>query len=54
MIGKNRERWRELCKQAEIEQDPKKLPELVREINRLLEAKEKRLGVEPPSKIDQG
>jgi hypothetical protein len=43
LIGQNRERWRELCEQASTEQDPDKLRELVREINRLLEEKEARL-----------
>ena len=37
------ERWKELCEQASIEQDPKKLIELIREINSLLEAKKVRL-----------
>jgi hypothetical protein len=32
-----------LCEQAATEQDPDKLMELVREINRLLEEKESRL-----------
>jgi hypothetical protein len=32
-----------LCEQAANEQDPDKLMELVREINRLLEEKERRL-----------
>jgi hypothetical protein len=39
------ERWLELCKQAAIEQDPQKLMALVKEINDLLEAKERRLGI---------
>ena len=43
MIGKNKERWRELCEQAAAEQDPKKMLELIKEINRLLEAKQVRL-----------
>jgi hypothetical protein len=43
MIGRNKERWRELCEQASIEQDPEKLLNLVREINRLLEEKQARL-----------
>lgn len=30
------ERWRQLCAQAAVEQDPKKLLELVAEITRLL------------------
>ena len=38
----------ELCKQAAVEQDPKKLLELVVEINDLLEEKERRLGILPP------
>ena len=33
----------ELCEQAAVEQDPKKLLELVREINRMLEEKRDRL-----------
>jgi hypothetical protein len=41
--GKNRERWMELCEQAAIEQDPEKLMQLVKQINDMLEAKEKRL-----------
>jgi len=43
MIGENNERWRELCEQAAIEQDPKKLVELTTEIYRLLEEKRRRL-----------
>jgi hypothetical protein len=43
VIGKNKERWRELCEQAAVEQDPEKLLELVREINDLLEQKRARL-----------
>ena len=37
------ELWKELCAQAAVEQDPKGLAELVRQINDLLEAKKKRL-----------
>ena len=40
---KDKERWLELCQQAAVEQDPKKLMELVAEINRLLQEKEQRL-----------
>jgi hypothetical protein len=40
---KDKERWMELCQQAAVEQDPKKLMELVTEINRLLMEKEQRL-----------
>jgi hypothetical protein len=36
------ERWRELCAQAAVEQDPEKLMELVKEITRLLEEEQKR------------
>ena len=36
------ERWRELCAQAAVEQDPQKLMELVKEINRLLDSKQQR------------
>ena len=43
MKGANKERWRELCEQASVEQDPKKLLELVTEINRLLDEKKIRL-----------
>jgi len=43
MIGRNKERWRELCEEASLEQDPEKLLNLVREINRLLEEKQARL-----------
>ena len=43
MIGKNKERWEELCAQAAVEQDPEKLFRLITEINELLAAKRKRL-----------
>lgn len=43
------ERWLELCNQVAVEQDPQKLIELVKEINDLLEAKERRLGILPPN-----
>jgi len=36
---RKQERWRELCEQASVEQDPEKLLELVTEINRLLDEK---------------
>ena len=44
----NTERWLKLCAQAAVEQDPARLLEIVKEINELLEAKERRLGVLPP------
>jgi hypothetical protein len=43
MQGPNLERWQELCRQAATEEDPKKLLELIAEINRLLQEKENRL-----------
>jgi hypothetical protein len=42
-MNENREQWMELCGQAANEQDPEKLMELITQINRLLEAKERRL-----------
>jgi hypothetical protein len=53
MRGKVRERWMHLCEQAALEQDPEKLMELVSEINRLLEEKEKRLMGETPGRETQ-
>ena len=43
MKGEKKEKWMQLCEHAANEQDPDKLMELVREINRLLEEKERRL-----------
>ena len=43
MQGEAGERWRELCQQAAVEQDSQKLLQLIREINQLLEAKDRRL-----------
>jgi hypothetical protein len=43
MQGKTRERWQELCEQAANEQDPKRMLEIVEEINRLLAAKYDRI-----------
>ena len=42
-MQENRERWMELAEQAAREQDPKKLIELVRQIDELLEKKQQRL-----------
>jgi hypothetical protein len=50
------ERWKALCEQAAVEQDPEKLLQLVREISRLLEEKQARLsGLRPtePQPEDQ-
>jgi hypothetical protein len=49
MQGETKERWMELCAQAAVEQDPTKLMELVKEINNLLEEKERSLGIIPPN-----
>jgi hypothetical protein len=40
---KDNPRWEELCRQASVEQDPEKLMELVKEIDRLLGEKHERL-----------
>jgi hypothetical protein len=47
-MQEKKERWMELCRQAAVEQDPEKLLVLVKEINDLLEEKERRLGILPP------
>jgi len=43
MQGKGKERWIELCEQAAVEQDSKKLIKLIQEIDRLLREKQERL-----------
>ncbi len=43
MQGETGERWRKLCEQAAIEQDPERLLELTQEITRLLHEKDQRL-----------
>jgi hypothetical protein len=43
MIGQYEERWREVCEQVAVEQDPKKLVELTTKVYRLLEEKRRRL-----------
>lgn len=50
MQGPTKARWQELCEQAANEQDPKKLLELVREINDLLSAKQNRLNATEKAK----
>jgi hypothetical protein len=42
-VQENKERWKILCEQAAVEQDPKKLLELTRQINDLLLGKQHRL-----------
>jgi len=49
-MRENTERWMELAKLAATEQDPIKMLELVREINELLEKKQKRLNREESEK----
>ena len=41
MQGEQRELWQEFCALAAEERDPKKLLELVKEINRLLEEEQR-------------
>ena len=49
------ERWRHLCELAAREQDPAKLMQLIKEINELLDAKERRLrGDSPGSRLSKG
>ena len=49
MQAETGERWHELCQQAAVEQDAQKLMQLIREINELLEAKERRLQRQYPA-----
>jgi hypothetical protein len=42
-MRENEERWKQLCELAAKEQDPQKLIELTREINKLLLFKQNRL-----------
>jgi hypothetical protein len=52
MDSKNMERLMELCEQAAVEQDPKKLLQMTTEINLLLTAKHGRLKGNPqPDKL---
>jgi hypothetical protein len=43
MQGDKAERWRHLCEQAAVEQNPDKLMKLVTEITQLLDEKQQRL-----------
>ena len=38
--GENKEHWKQLCEQAAVEQDPKRLMALIEEITRMLDEKE--------------
>jgi hypothetical protein len=43
MQGEAKERWKELCEQAAVERDPEAFTALIRELNDVLEEKERRL-----------
>jgi hypothetical protein len=43
MQGNVKEQWMQLCEQAAVEQDAEKLLALVKEINRMLDEKDRRL-----------
>ena len=45
-VREHTEEWKELCRQAAAEQDPRKLLELTRRINELLTRKQRRLDQE--------
>jgi hypothetical protein len=53
-MRENEERWKQLCEQASVEQDPKKLIELTRQISALLLFKQKRLDSEPEGSLMDG
>lgn len=42
MTPEEQERFNDLCRKVQVEQDPKKFDEYVRELNLLLDAKERR------------
>lgn len=44
---KDKQHWEELCRQAAIEQDPRKLLQLITEINRILTEKQSRIEQAP-------
>jgi hypothetical protein len=45
MQGQVKEDWMDLCEQVASEQDTERMIELVRELNRMLDEKEQRLGL---------
>lgn len=53
MQGPVKERWKELCEQAVVEQDPQKLYELIAEINKLLDEKFNRLKPKQARRLKQ-
>jgi hypothetical protein len=54
MQGQNKERWKVLCEQTAVEQDPQKLLALTKEINDLLLGKQRRLDGEAPTHKPKG
>jgi hypothetical protein len=48
LLEEKREKWMELCDLIVKEQDPERLLELVKQLNAMLEEKERRLGILPP------
>jgi len=42
-MQKHEEEWKELCRQASVEQDPQRMLELTKKINELLAGKRHRL-----------
>ena len=49
-MDKREQRWRQLCAQAAVEQDPEKLMQLVTEITRLLGEEQERAKAKPSAK----
>ena len=43
MRGPDKRRWRDLCEEAEVEEDPRKLQKLTNQIMRILNDQQKRL-----------
>jgi len=54
VVRDHQKEWQELCRQASVEQDREKLLQLVRRINDLLEAKDKRLQESIPAPVSRG
>jgi hypothetical protein len=54
MKGETAERWRQVCEQAAVEQDPQKLMQLISQITKMLEEKEQRLLRQRPETKKQG
>jgi hypothetical protein len=43
MNARNKKRWSDLCGEAEVQEDPRKLKRLAEQIVRILDAEQKRL-----------